>query len=210
MKNFILRTISATSLILLVSFGVSYAQSVTSGQILEALKPKQTKQMSKTRSFGVQKNNEVQDNVSSSDRSFIRGLDRTRAIRVEQREKLIKIVKKSDLPSVNIRILFDYDSDRIRRGSFESLNEIGDALHNVALAESIIMLNGHTDAVGSRAYNQNLSVRRAISAKRYLTEIMQVPHERLVVAGFGEDRLNDPDNPANESNRRVEIVNLGE
>ncbi len=210
MKNIILRTISATSVILLVSYGVSYAQSVTSGQILEALKPKQTIQMSKTRSFGVQKNNEVQDNVSSSDRSFIRGLDRTRAIRVEQREKLIKIVKKSDLPSVNIRILFDYDSDRIRRGSFESLNEIGDALHNVALADSIIMLNGHTDAVGSRAYNQNLSERRAISAKRYLTEIMQVPPERLVVAGFGEERLNDPDDPANESNRRVEIINLGE
>ncbi|MCP4074404.1 MAG: OmpA family protein [Hyphomicrobiales bacterium] len=166
--------------------------------------------MSKTRSFGVQKNNEIQDNVSSIDRSFIRGLDRTRAIRVEQREKLIKIVEKSDLPSISIRILFDYDSDRIRRGSFESLNEIGDALHNVALVESIIMLNGHTDAVGSRACNQNLSVRRAISAKRYLTEIMQVPHERLVVAGFGEDRLNDPDDPANESNRRVEIINLGE
>jgi len=32
----------------------------------------------------------------------------------------------------------------------------------------------------------------------------------LAVAGFGEDRLKDPDDPNSGVNRRVEIVNLGE
>jgi outer membrane protein OmpA-like peptidoglycan-associated protein len=129
---------------------------------------------------------------------------------VEQREKLIAIVDKADLPSINIRILFDYDSDRINGNSFDVLNEIGDALNDSALAGSKILLNGHTDASGSRAYNQDLSERRAMSVKRYLSEKLFILADRLVVAGFGEDRLRDPDDPDSGTNRRVEIVNLGE
>ena len=193
----------------MLPLGIGHAQSVSSGQILDALKIKPKREMSATRSFGVKSKNDNQNEVSSSERSFIRSINATRAIRVEQREKLIEIVEKSDLPSINIRILFDYDSDRIKPGSFADLNEIGEALLDESLAESKIMLNGHTDAAGSRTYNQDLSERRALSVKRYLTGKLFVPTQRLVVAGFGEERLSDKDDPNNAKNRRVEIVNLG-
>jgi outer membrane protein OmpA-like peptidoglycan-associated protein len=208
MNNMFVKTTSATIAALLLSFSASYAQSVSSGQVLNALKPKHSNNnVSATRSFGVQKK---KDSVSSSERSFIRSINTTRAIKVEQREKLIAIVEKKELPSINIRILFDYDSDRIKESSYPNLDEISTALSNKALAEAKIMLNGHTDAVGSREYNQDLSERRALSVKRYLTQFGKISEHRLVVAGFGEDRLRDSDDPANSINRRVEIVNLGE
>lgn len=188
--------------------GAGYAQSVTSSEILNALKPAAKAPTSATRSFGAPK--PETSAVNSTDRSFIQSLGSSRAIKVEQRDKLIAIVDKSELPSINIRILFAYDSDRIEGSSFADLNEIGEALLDQSLEDSKIMLNGHTDAAGSRTYNQDLSERRALSVKRYLTQRLFVPSERLVVAGFGEDRLRDPDDPDSGRNRRVEIVNLGE
>lgn len=208
MNKIFVKTTSATIALLLLSFSASYAQSVSSGQVLDALKPKHTNNnVSTTRSFGVEKKKDL---VSSSERSFIRSINTTRAIKVEQREKLIAIVEKQELPSINIRILFDYDSDRIKESSYANLDEISTALSDKALEDSRIMLNGHTDAAGSRIYNQDLSERRALSVKRYLTDVRKIPEYRLVVAGFGEDRLRDSDDPSNKVNRRVEIVNLGE
>ena len=201
-------TLSALSLMLPITAG--NAQSVSSSDILNALKPAKNPAFSTTRSFGAPKNDANQDSVSAKDRSFINSIGSTRAIKVEQRDKLIAIVDKSELPSINIRILFAYDSDRIEGESFADLNEIGDALLDESLEDSKILLNGHTDAAGSRIYNQDLSERRALSVKRYLTQKLFVPGDRLVVAGFGEDRLRDPDDPNNSRNRRVEIVNLGE
>jgi len=208
MSNLIQKIIALTAMTFILPAGAAYAQSVTSSDILNALKPVTKTQTSATRSFGTPK--PETNSVSSSDRSFIQSLGSSRAIKVEQRDKLIAIVDKSDLPSINIRILFAYDSDRIEGGSFADLNEIGEALLDQSLADSKIMLNGHTDAAGSRNYNQDLSERRALSVKRYLTQRLFVPSEMLVVSGFGEDRLRDPDDPNSGRNRRVEIINLGE
>ncbi len=213
MMKHLKNTVSLAIAVIMLPAAGAFAQTVSSSEILNALKPTQNTQTSPTRSltrsFGAPKQAE-RETVSSQDRSFIQNLNATRAIKVEQRDKLIAIVDKSELPSINIRILFAYDSDRIERQSFADLNEIGEALLDDSMQNSKIMLNGHTDAAGSRSYNQDLSERRALSVKRYLTQKLFVPAERLVVAGFGEDRLRDPDNPNSGRNRRVEIVNLGE
>ena len=211
MKNKFAKTTSLTIAALIASIGASYAQDVSTRDVLDALKPKVTtnKQMSNTRSFSVQKKNERVDTVDAKDRSFINNLSTSRAIRVEQKEKLIEIVEKKELPKIDVRILFDYDSARSKPSSYKSLDQISVVLLDESLAQSKIMLNGHTDAAGSRLYNQDLSERRALSVKRYLIEYGGVPGNRLVVAGFGEDRLRDEYDPLNAINRRVEIVNLG-
>lgn len=208
MNNSIQKFAALAIITFILPVGAAYAQGVTSSDILNALKPVAKTPTSATRSFGAPK--PETNSVTSSDRSFIKSLGSTRAIKVEQRDKLIAIVDKSDLPSINIRILFAYDSDRIEGGSFADLNEIGEALLDQSLENSKIMLNGHTDAAGSRSYNQDLSERRALSVKRYLTQKLFVPSQMLVVSGFGEDRLRDPDDPNSGRNRRVEIINLGE
>ena len=74
--------------------------------------------------------------------------------------------------------------------------------------DEIIHINGHTDAVGSRASNQALSVARANAAFDYLIGEHEVPQERFIVAGFGEDHPVASNETASgrQLNRRVEIT----
>ena len=62
-------------------------------------------------------------------------------------------------------IEFDYDSDRIRPSSFSTLNAVARAIIDRGLAVEIV---GHTDDVGSAAYNMDLSERRAKAVYRQL------------------------------------------
>ncbi len=72
--------------------------------------------------------------------------------------------------------------------------------------KTYIEVSGHTDTVGSREYNQRLSQERANSVAAYLIN-RGVMSERLIVRGYGEDRLAVPtgDGVNNAANRRVEI-----
>jgi outer membrane protein OmpA-like peptidoglycan-associated protein len=88
-----------------------------------------------------------------------------------------------------------------------AVNELGVALLSPALKESTILLNGHTDAAGSPDYNLALSHRRAQSVRKYLIHTFKIPEDRLLVAGFGFERLKVADQPLSGENRRVEVVN---
>jgi OOP family OmpA-OmpF porin len=70
-----------------------------------------------------------------------------------------------------------------------------------------VRIDGHTDARGSDAYNQDLSDRRAASVKEYLVSA-GIPAERLESQGFGESRPIAPnDTPENlQRNRRTELT----
>ena len=176
------------------------AQSVDAGSIVEKLTPK--KKAPLTRSFGAGPSAE-----DKADKKFLSELP-TRGLRIDQRKKLDEIVKKQDLPSIDITINFDFDSDRIRPESVADVDELGKALSSDALSASRIVLNGHTDAKGSNEYNQNLSERRAASVRGYLIERFKIDPNRLVAVGFGEERLKNAADPESEENRRVEIINL--
>ncbi len=82
------------------------------------------------------------------------------------------------------------------------------ALTNPDLKGSTFVVAGHTDAVGSEAYNQDLSERRADSIKRYLVDKYSIPGPDLVTVGYGKTKLKDPNNPTSEVNRRVQVVNM--
>src|SRR4030095_16460414 len=80
-------------------------------------------------------------------------------------------------------LLYDFDSDVIR-------SEAGLNLRNLALSlkkypNTTLLIVGHTDALGSVAYNQDLSWRRASSASTYLTA-NGVASNRLNALGKGE------------------------
>ena len=67
-------------------------------------------------------------------------------------------------------------------------------------------LAGHTDSVGSEAYNQQLSQRRAESVRNYLLDLGVDP-DQLTAVGYGESkpiRSNDTEE-GRERNRRVEF-----
>lgn len=112
------------------------------------------------------------------------------------------------VPSIDIRVNFDFDSISLGTETLLSLNALGNALTSEELAGSRIEIVGHTDGKGSDDYNADLSKRRAQAVVRYLVENFGVDQMTLLSAGAGESRLLLPDDPENELNRRVEIRNV--
>ena len=88
------------------------------------------------------------------------------------------------------------------------MQALGKALSDPSLNGSTFVVEGHTDAVGGEAYNQDLSERRADSIKRYLTEKYGIAGANLVTVGYGKDRPKDPNAPMDPINRRVQVVNM--
>lgn len=67
------------------------------------------------------------------------------------------------------------------------------------------LVEGHTDAVGSAAFNLALSDRRAESVAQALVDYFGIPPENLVFQGYGESLLAVPTQNDEPRNRRVEI-----
>jgi outer membrane protein OmpA-like peptidoglycan-associated protein len=101
-------------------------------------------------------------------------------------------------------LLFDFDSDVVRRNAATNLNELARNLSKYD--DSNLLIAGHTDAVGSSTYNQNLSEQRAESAARYLTA--QGVSRHIATAGLGEREpiASNSTEAGRQQNRRVEIA----
>ena len=117
--------------------------------------------------------------------------------------------------------LFDFDKATLRAEGKAKLDEIVSQLgkYNV----EVILAVGHTDRIGSDAYNQKLSERRADAVKKYLIS-KGVPANRVYTEGKGEkmpvtgDKCKNmgPENRRNKKlidclqpDRRVEIQVIG-
>jgi outer membrane protein OmpA-like peptidoglycan-associated protein len=101
-------------------------------------------------------------------------------------------------------LLFDFDSDVVRSNAATNLNELASNLSKYG--DSNLMVAGHTDAVGSSAYNQTLSEHRAQSAARYLTA--HGVSRYIATAGLGEREPvgSNTTEAGRQQNRRVEIA----
>jgi len=68
-------------------------------------------------------------------------------------------------------------------------------------------IEGHTDNVGDKMYNEKLGMERAESVKRYLYEQHQIPLHKMNVISYGEDKPVAPnkDKAGRAQNRRVVI-----
>jgi outer membrane protein OmpA-like peptidoglycan-associated protein len=104
-------------------------------------------------------------------------------------------------------IYFEFNSAAITAGAEPQLRELGAALSDPRLKGSVISIGGHTDAVGSDAFNQNLSERRAATVRWYLVDNFKLPPANLHTAGYGKQRPKNKANVFAPENRRVEIVN---
>ena len=114
------------------------------------------------------------------------------------------------LPQLSVEINFDRGSARIRPESYRAVGLIADALHTPYLMGGRIAVVGHTDATGTREFNMKLSKQRARSVAQALSTTFNVPANRLVPIGLGEEALEDPANPNSGVNRRVQLINVGE
>ena len=101
-------------------------------------------------------------------------------------------------------VKFEFDSDRLTPAAKIILNQVGETLK--AYPEVSVEVQGHTDYVGSDAYNLGLSEKRSIAVKVYLTG-NGVDGKRLTPVGYGKTRPIDTNETeaGRENNRRVEL-----
>ena len=104
-------------------------------------------------------------------------------------------------------VLFDFDKATLKPGAKEKLSKLTGVL--LAYPGTYRMeIEGHTDAVGSDAYNQKLSEDRAQAVRDYLAQA-GLPTDRITATrGFGKTRpVTTNDTPeGRQMNRRVELV----
>ncbi|PAU64507.1 hypothetical protein BZL41_09630 [Pseudomonas sp. PIC25] len=111
-----------------------------------------------------------------------------------------EVIVLSDLGEV----LFAFDSAELTEAARARLRDVGGRLQGADVIE--IKVQGHTDSVGSDAYNQGLSERRARSVADFLVA-QGVPASKLSTEGFGESRpvADNATDAGRAQNRRVEI-----
>jgi outer membrane protein OmpA-like peptidoglycan-associated protein len=99
---------------------------------------------------------------------------------------------------------FDTDSASIKPAFQSTMDKVGEVL--VRYGKTTLTIAGHTDNIGSAAYNQKLSERRALAVASYL-ESRKVNPVRLSTVGKGETvpAESNATEAGRQANRRVEI-----
>jgi outer membrane protein OmpA-like peptidoglycan-associated protein len=107
--------------------------------------------------------------------------------------------------SILRNIYFDFDKATFKTESYTELNKLEAMLSQ---NQNIVMeIAGHTDAVGTKEYNQYLSLKRAQAVKEYLTK-KGISTRRIKAVGYGKSKplaSNDDERGGRELNRRVEF-----
>ena len=102
-------------------------------------------------------------------------------------------------------LLFDFDAAVVRDEAKTNLRELAASLDKYPDTDVVII--GHTDQLGSGAYNLALSERRATAAASYLMS-QGVSGSRLVTRGLGETepKASNETEAGRQANRRVEVA----
>ena len=105
-------------------------------------------------------------------------------------------------------VLFDFDKAVIKPEGKSKLDDIANKVRGINL--EVVIAIGHADSIGSDAYNQRLSVRRAESVKAYLVSKGIEPN-RVYTEGKGEKQpvADNKTRDGRAKNRRVEIEVIG-
>lgn len=108
---------------------------------------------------------------------------------------------------VNLRLNFPTGSAMLTAAARAQAEVFAQSLQRPQLRNLRFAIEGHTDSVGSRASNVELSRRRAMSVAEFLVA-SGVPRDRLEVRGYGPDRPLPGVSGAASENRRVEAVRV--
>ncbi len=101
---------------------------------------------------------------------------------------------------------FDFNKDTLKPAGKAELDKVVADMKQAKQVDAVIVV-GHTDSVGSDAYNQRLSERRAATVKNYLAA-KGVPAGIIQASGRGESQpvADNATAAGRAQNRRVEIT----
>lgn len=141
-----------------------------------------------------------QDYAAISDR-----LDLTDLLNYEEKEVNVELapLKVGQIIRLN-NLFFQIGKANLKPESYAELERMVEMLEKYPTL--VIEVSGHTDATGSQAINQKLSLQRAEDVRNYLLDRGVAP-ERVVPKGYGAERPLYDNNNSEESykNRRVEF-----
>jgi len=103
---------------------------------------------------------------------------------------------------------FDFDKFVLKTEGKARLKELAEKVNSISL--EVVIVVGHTDNVGTDAYNQKLSQRRAEAVKAYMVSL-GVAKNRIYTEGKGESEPTADNKTAagRAKNRRVEVEVIG-
>ncbi len=110
----------------------------------------------------------------------------------------------AEMVRVELDVKFDFDKSVVKEGSYGDIKNLADFMQQFPQTTTVV--EGHTDSVGTDAYNQGLSERRANAVRDVLVNQYGVSGSRVNAVGYGESRP-VADNATAEGraiNRRVE------
>lgn len=102
-------------------------------------------------------------------------------------------------------LTFDFDRDSVKSQFVPTLRDVAGVLRDYP--QTTIDVLGHADSVGSDAYNQDLSERRAMNVSSVLIQ-SGVIRQRIIVTGYGESQpiADNSTDSGRARNRRVEVM----
>ena len=117
------------------------------------------------------------------------------------------LANDSGKPGIGFPVSFEFGSAQLKSETLDTLRSLGKALNEDLSDQKLFVIEGHTDAVGTIAYNEELSKLRAEAVKDFLVRDMGVSAERLEVVGKAYCEPVNPQNPRGAENRRVVVIN---
>ena len=110
----------------------------------------------------------------------------------------------SPAAALSLPVQFAFDSADILPAARKQLDALAEGIRLLPDAKAVV-IEGHTDAVGSPQYNEQLSVRRANAVKRYLVAEHRLEAGRLRAVGKGEQEPQAGHDARSAENRRVQF-----
>jgi outer membrane protein OmpA-like peptidoglycan-associated protein len=111
---------------------------------------------------------------------------------------------RSQPESIALPVQFAFDSADILPRARTQLDAVAQGIKLLPPSHSVL-IEGHTDALGTPQYNLQLSRSRAEAVKRYLVTEHGLDAQRLKTIGFGEGRPLDGEDASKPENRRVQF-----
>jgi outer membrane protein OmpA-like peptidoglycan-associated protein len=105
---------------------------------------------------------------------------------------------------VELDVKFDFDKSVVKSESYGDIKSLADFMSQYPQTTTVV--EGHTDSVGTDAYNQRLSERRANAVRDVLVNQYGVGSNRVSSVGYGESRpvADNSTEQGRAVNRRVE------